>query len=269
MGFMSKKCICWVISLNPESDNAQKLIADLKAQGIDAEIFPAVDGRTGAPALESGEKILRNLAMVRHGRRLTASELGCYLSHLRAIKSAYNSGYEHVCVIEDDVVIEDLFGDVYRSVLDKGLDMVRLMSLRIRKRTVLETLVGEHHLVRPVRGGLGTQAYVLNRAGMEKFISYAQDIYEPVDKVFDHFFLFNLQVFAVEPHVAYELLHETSVQKSPTIAADKPLLWHRLVFHPVKLWFSLRRHFYRLRHLSDFGGATLPTKKVGKSERVH
>jgi glycosyl transferase family 25 len=265
---MQKKCICWVISLNSESENAQKLLADLLCQGLDAEIFPAIDGRVGMPALEGGEQIRGNLAMVRHGKRLTASELGCYLSHLRAIKAAYRDGYEYVCVIEDDVVIENRFGDVYRSVLDKGLDMVRLMSLRIRKRTVLESLVGEHRLVRPERGGLGTQAYVLNRVGMRKFIDYAQNIYEPVDKVFDHFFLFDLKVFAVEPHVAYELVHETSVAKSSNTAADKPLLWHRVVFHPVKLWFSLRRHAYRFRHWRDFRNAAMPEHEVGRTERA-
>lgn len=266
---MSKKCICWVISLNPESDNAQKLIADLTAQGIDAEIFPAVDGRAGMPTLEGDEQFLDNLAMVRHGKRLTASELGCYLSHLRAAKRAYDEGYQHVCLMEEDVVIESLFGDVYRSVLDKGLDMVRLMSLRIRKRVELDSLVGEHRLVRPVRGGLGAQAYVLNRVGMKKFFTYGEKIYEPIDKVMDHFFLFDLKVFAVEPHVAHELVHETSVRKSPDSNDEKPLLWHRLAFHPVKLWFSLRRHFYRLRHRGEFSGATLPTQKVGRTERVH
>ncbi|MDF1693804.1 MAG: glycosyltransferase family 25 protein [Zhongshania sp.] len=265
---MPKKCICWVISLNPASENAQKLMADLNGQGIDAEIFPAIDGRVGTPALEGGEQILGNLAMVRHGKHLTASELGCYLSHLRAVKAAYRNGHEYVCVIEDDVVIENLFGDVYRAVLDKDLDMVRLMSLRIRKRTIIEPLVGEHNLVRPERGGLGTQAYVLNRVGMKKFIDYAQNIYEPVDKVFDHFFLFDLNVFAVEPHVAYELVHETSVVKLAKTVVDKPLLWHRLVFHPVKLWFSLRRHFYRFRHWRDFSQSAMPEHKVGRTERA-
>jgi len=266
---MSKKSICWVISLNPRSENAQKLIADLTAQGLDADFFPAVDGRAGMPALEGDEQFLDNLAMVRHGKRLTASELGCYLSHLRAAKKAYAEGYQHVCLIEEDVVIEPLFGEVYQSVLDKGLDMVRLMSLRLRERTVVGPLVGEHHLVRPVRGGLGAQAYVLNRVGMKKFVDYGQKIYEPIDKIMDHFFLFDLNVFAVEPHVAYELVHETSVRKSPDTADDKPLLWHRIAFHPVKLWFSLRRHFYRLRHWGDFSGAAMPTLKVGKTERVH
>ncbi|MFQ3200427.1 MAG: glycosyl transferase family 25 [Zhongshania sp.] len=266
---MSKKSICWVISLNPSSENVQKLIADLKRQGIEAEIFPAVDGRAGMPALEGGERFLDNLAMVRHGKRLTASELGCYLSHLRAAKKAYDDGYQHVFLMEEDVVIEPLFGDVYRSVLGKGLDMVRLMSLRIRKRVELDTLAGEHRLVRPVRGGLGAQAYVLDRVGMKKFFTYGQNIYEPIDKVMDHFFLFDLKVFAVEPHVAHELVHETSVRKSPDTNDDRPRFLHRLVFHPVKLWFSLRRYFYRLRHHSDFSGAKFPTQKVGRTERVY
>jgi glycosyl transferase family 25 len=45
-------------------------------------------------------------------------------------------------------------------------------------------------------------------------------------------------------------------------------LWHRLAYHPVKLWFSLRRRVYRLRHRAEFAGAVMPDKDIGKTERL-
>lgn len=264
---MQKKYLCRVISLNSAAENTQKLLRDLANQDISADIFDAVDGRHGEPLLEDGEYFRDTLAMTRHGKRLTNSELGCYLSHFRAVKQAYNEGYEYVCLFEDDVVIEPMFGDVFNVLLEKDLDMVRLMSLKLRKRKVLEPLFDKHCLVRQERGGLGAQAYLLNRTGMKKFLDYGCGIYEPVDKVFDHFFLFDLNVFAVEPHVAFELLHETSVAKRPPLHSGSPNLWHRLMFHPVKLWFSLCRHVYLLRHRQAFLGAEMPDRSISKTMR--
>lgn len=265
---MSNNCLCWVISLNPEAEGPQKLIAELKKQGLSAEFFPAIDGRGGTLPLEGNERFRHTLAMVRHGKFLTGSELGCYLSHLRAVKKAYAEGSDYLCLIEDDVIVEPTFAEVLRSLLPKQLDMVRLMSLRLRRRKLLEPLTQEHRLVRPERGGVGTQAYLLNRVGMKKFIDHAEGIYEPVDKVFDHFFLFGLRVFAVEPHVAHELEGESSVAKLWSQTVSGVRLWHRLAYHPVKLWFSLRRHIYRFCHRAEFAGAVMPSRHVGKTRRL-
>ncbi|CAA0111639.1 Uncharacterised protein [Zhongshania aliphaticivorans] len=266
---MDKNYLCRVISLDKEAENTRKLLADLEAQGVAADVYAAVDGRKDRPALQQGEYFRDTLAMIRHGKRLTNSELGCYLSHYRAVKDAYNRGYEYLCLFEDDVVVEPQFGDVFRVLLDKNLDMVRLMSLKLRRRKVLEPLAEPHCLVRQERGGLGAQSYLLSRIGMKKFIDYGCAIYEPVDKVFDHFFLFDLNVFAVEPHVAYELMHETSVAKRADILVAGPSLLHKLAFHPVKLWFSLCRHIYLFRHRHAFSGAEMADASVGKTTRKH
>ncbi|MGJ8687047.1 MAG: glycosyltransferase family 25 protein, partial [Spongiibacteraceae bacterium] len=241
---------CRVVSLHPQAENTGVLMGALAEQGVDASIYAAVDGRKSMPTLESGERFNRVLSMLRHKKVLTSGELGCYLSHLRAVREAYQAGYEFVCVIEDDVVIEKDFASVLQALTKRSdLDMVRLMALRLRQRKVLGEIADTgHQLTRPVRGAVGTQAYLMNRVGMKKFLDYAQTIYEPVDKVFDHFWLFDLHVYGVEPHTVYELEHETSIAKKAAVSVSGPSVLERLLFHPVKLWFSLRRHSYRLRN---------------------
>ena len=266
------KLACWVISLNPEAENTVKLLASLREQGVPADLFPAVDGRKAMPELLRGEHLNRNLALIRHRKLLTNSEMGCYLSHLRAVRKAYDEGYSHVCLFEDDVVIEEDFAEVLFEAAKDDIELLRFMALRLRRRKPLREFSASsgvrYRVVRPERGAVGAQAYLMNRRGMKKFIDAALEIYEPVDKLFDHFWLFDLQVCGIEPHTVYELEHETSVQKEPDPEAAKPNWWQRLLFHPVKLWFSIRRHSYMLAHRAEFRPCTMPEGEQGKTSRI-
>lgn len=264
----TKKLACYVISLNPKELNFGRLMKSLKEQGIQAEHFPAVDGRNAYPALEGDERISEVMSMLRVRRLLTSSEVGCYLSHLRAVKKAYNEGYDYVCVLEDDVVIEPEFGNTLRALLSENLDIVRLMALKLRRRKPLREIVYGIMLTRPERGTLGTQAYMMSRTGMKKFIDHASVIYEAIDHVLDHFFLFDLETYAVEPHVVFELDTASSIAKKHPQSTRRPNLFERIAYHPVKLYFSILRHWYLLRHRNDIYPARWPLNRPGKSKRL-
>ena len=262
------KLACVVISLNPDEPNFGRLMNSLEEQGIHPEHFPAVDGRSAYPSLEGKERISERMSMLRVRRLLTSSEVGCYLSHLRAVKKAYNEGYDYVCVLEDDVVIEPEFGNTIRALLSENLDIVRLMALKLRRRKPLRDIVYGVMLTRPERGTLGTQAYMMSRTGMKKFIDHASVIYEAIDHVLDHFFLFDLETYAVEPHVAFELDNGSTIVKKHDKPSRTPNLFERIAYHPVKLYFSLRRHWYLLRHQEDMYPASWPLNRPGKSSRL-
>ncbi|MYM61848.1 glycosyltransferase family 25 protein [Pseudomaricurvus sp. HS19] len=258
---------CRVITLNPRADNTCKLLSSLRQQGINATLFDAVDGRQGFPPLQTGERLDQRMAMLRRRSHLTATELGCYLSHLRAVREAYDQGYEFVCLLEDDVVIEPGFAAVLAELLPEQLDIVRFMALKLRRRKLVKTLSAGVDLVRPERGTLGTQAYMLSRRGMEKFLAHASHIYEAIDHVLDHFFLFDLDTWLVEPHTAYELAGSSSVSKRETAAAA-PGFRESLLYHPVKLWFSARRHLYFWRKRAELYPNQWPVRRPGRSPRL-
>ncbi|WP_374961427.1 glycosyltransferase family 25 protein [Spongiibacter tropicus] len=265
---MEKRLACWIITLNPEAENSKKLLNDLTTQGLEAGVFPAVDGRKQCPPLEEGERVSRFLSMVRHRKLLTNSELGCYLSHLRGVRKAYAEGFSHVCLIEDDVVIEPQFAEVVNKLLYEELEMVRLMALKVRRRKILKAVVEPHQLVRAERGTLGTQSYLMNRTGMKKFLDHACVIYEQIDGVYDHFFLFGLDTYNIEPHVCYELDNGSTIAKLVDASAERPNFLERLLFHPVKLWYSLRRHYYLNKRRTEFYPAEMPVENPGKSARL-
>jgi len=258
----------WIIALNPDNPVARDLQQALDAQHIEAQLFPAVDGRKDMPPLQGEESLSQTRALVTRKAKLTSTEVGCYLSHYRLIRQAYDRGVEHVCIFEDDVVAEEGLGDPIRAIcaLDDSAHLVRLMSLRIRKRKVVQSLPSGHSLVRPLRGALGAQGYVLNRIGMKKILDHGANIYMPIDKLYDSFFLFDLNCFSVEPHAIYELLHPTTVSKAGELAPTP--LWAAVVWRIYKLYRSIQRYRYNNQHKRDLTPASKPTTPQGRSERI-
>jgi glycosyl transferase, family 25 len=261
---------CWVITLNPESDRVRRLFASLAAQGVQAEVFTGVDGRQGEPELQPGETLDRAKTRRRHLCELTNTEIGCYLSHLRAIKRAYASGVERLCLLEDDVAIEPSFARCLRELnqLPEAMEFIRLMALKVRRRKIVQPLAdGEHSLTRPERGLLGTQGYLINRAGMAKVIAYGNTIFEPIDKLFDHFWEFDLNHYGVEPHLLWELEQDSSIEKS-NVHRARVGFWYRC-FRPIgKGILSWRRHRYLRRHQKDFYPASRPQGLPGRTQRM-
>ncbi|GAB3312950.1 hypothetical protein GCM10027428_12550 [Haliea atlantica] len=259
----------YVITLDPDSSRVQELLGQLREQGLTGEIFRGVDGRGGMPALRPEERFCRWKALARHKRWLTSSEVGCYLSHLRAIRRAWEAGHDRVCILEDDVVLEPGFAQVLTELGgDPELELVRFMALRLRPRTVVRPLADRYRLVRPKRGTVGTQGYQLNRAGMARLLAHGSCLYEPIDKVMDHFWLYGLKTFLVEPHLIWERPSPSFVQRPATPSRDPS--WLQRVIHPLfKLYHSLRRHLYLLVHRREFAAASLPDSSVGKTPRLH
>jgi len=257
-----------IISLDPKNSVALALCQSLINEGIDAELFSAVDGRASFPDLLPGEKVCQNRSLLNRRTELTASEAGCYLSHYRLVKHAYENQLSHICIFEDDVIAEPGLGEVIRSIcaLDSDAHMVRLMSLKLRKRKLVQPLTADHQLARPVRGALGTQGYVLNRQGMKKILIAGANISMPIDKFYDSFFLFGFNCFYVEPHVIYEMDSDSTVTKRYT-QLDKRL-WVTLGWRLNKLYRSLRRKFYYLARRKDFTPAKKPPQDIGKSRRL-
>lgn len=259
----------WIIALDQNNPTALELKRTLREQGIEADIREAVDGRQQFPILQGQERLSQRKALLCRLAPLTSSEVGCYLSHYRLIFEAYNRGLSHICLFEDDVVAEPGVGQLIRDIaqLDDKAHLVRLMSLKIRTRKIMQELSGGYTLTWPLRGALGTQGYVLNRIGMKKILDFGSTIYMPIDKLYDSFFLYGLNCFSVEPHALYELSRSTNVRKS-TREGDNPPFYAQLPYRFHKLYRSVYRYRYFLTHIRELLPASKPTGPIGKSKQI-
>lgn len=259
-----------VITLNPDSKKVHELLSLLADQDLRYEVVLGTDGREKFPPLEEGESLDQSKSLKMQLVELTTSEVGCYLSHFRTIKNAYDEGLERICVLEDDVLIESDFKKVLSLIekLPDEIEHIRLMGLkRHRRKNVCK--VGENHrLTRPVKGPCGAQGYVLSRCGMEKVLQHGHVISEPIDKFYDHFWNTNLKSYCIEPHIIWERpIVESSIIKASRDKATKPL-GKRLQKHLIKLQRGFKRRMHIFRHWNDFLPAEKAKIVVGRTARI-
>ncbi|MFA7553092.1 MAG: glycosyltransferase family 25 protein [Spongiibacteraceae bacterium] len=253
-----------IISLNPASADCRRLLNELNQQGLTTEIFSAVDGRHATPAFV-GDEVLDLKATLKYRRSaLTSSEIGCYLSHLRAIRNAYENGIEKLCLLEDDVRLEPHFAEVLAAAfeLPNTIEFIRLMGLKVHRRKLLQPVNDNYALTRPLKGLCGTQGYIINRCGMIKVLEFGKTISEPIDKLYDHFWKMDLRTYSIEPHIIWEEASSSSVAKKNTSSSVKKL--PDLKSFVAKKRRSLNRYAYLLTHSNEFFPAKKPKQKPGK-----
>lgn len=125
---------------------------------------------------------------------LTPSELGCTLSHLRAIKRAYNLGHEIAVIVEDDACFRLM--PYWRHSIPEMCKMLsqltqdkknwHVMTLYNRRHYIQPTLSkmistnlkiekekenGDKRYFFPCPNDCGTVGYVINRLGMRKLLA--------------------------------------------------------------------------------------------------
>lgn len=258
-------CHIKIITLDKQSDHSQWLIKQIENQGLTGSFSDAVDGRQAYPELLDGETINHDKSMRYRGSQLTTSEVGCYLSHYRCVYWAYHHGIDKLCVLEDDVKFEDSFSSTVEEIyqLPEKYEFVRLMGLKNSKRKVIKTLASGIQLTRLVKGNLGAQGYVINRSGMKKILEHGSDMRQPVDKLYDHFWEVDLNLYSLEPHLIWERVSNSSIKK-PKFTNKKSLSTSRKY---EKIKRSFKRKMYIFSRFSEFFPNSKAKKVIGKTQR--
>lgn len=119
--------------------------------------------------------------------KLTPSEIGCTLSHLKAIKRAYDNGDDIALIMEDDVYFGIYaFTDNLEKIISEApsnWENLQLCCMNNKKHSTKYILRDKRH------NYASAAAYLINRKGMEKIInhSFKEDnkiIISPIEKKF-------------------------------------------------------------------------------------
>jgi len=107
---------------------------------------------------------------------MTSGEIGCTLSHLRAIKTAYDNGLQHVLIMEDDTGFDlvPLWNQSLSQLIQragKGWRVLQLYS-NYDYRKISNS---NFHLFSTDRDRRGCVAYIINRDGMRAVLDQAWD----------------------------------------------------------------------------------------------
>ena len=169
----------YVINLDRRKDRLKSVKKQLDNHGIKFERFSAYDGNNINKYKDSINKYLDI------NNKLNNGQIGCILSHIKVWENVINDtkigGDELILILEDDILIDNNFKNIFNNFINKIKDLnynMILLGLLLRDVTKINNDVYK------VNSGYGTHAYLLTKNTMKENISLFKNINEPLD----HFF---------------------------------------------------------------------------------
>ncbi|HDZ8839860.1 TPA: glycosyltransferase family 25 protein [Aeromonas veronii] len=198
----------YVISLERSSERRERITKHLSGLGIAFEFFSAVDGRGEKTPGYNDEQRMKE-----KGHSLTLGERGCFSSH-RALWEKCVLLKEPILILEDDVDFSDSFFYCVKH-LDDILSHYRYVRLGrgpLKKMPMfgayysMQHLSGVegHSLVKYLRGPSCCHGYALSPTAAEKFLSYSESWWWPVDDYMDSEYIHGVCDYGIEPPIVLQ-----------------------------------------------------------------
>jgi glycosyl transferase family 25 len=231
---------CFLINLDRSTERLATMQARLARLGLAYQRIAGVDG-----AQLSEEAFLRHTTENRYYKPIRRGEVGCYLSHLKAMEAFLASSARYALILEDDCVLHPDSNLVLRAAIelrdatpDPLLQWDVLKLNRGRRRQVdLAPLAGGHRLVEyGLSVPITTAAALWTRAAAEAFQRAYRGASRPIDCDLQHPWEYGFSILSVHPplveqgNVASTIGNRKQEQRSPLpkIRYELKRLWPKL-----------------------------------------
>ena len=190
--------LIYVINLDRDTERLASIRGNLDELGLAFERLPAVIGKE-VPEWEklvdlSAYSWRNSLDMPRAG------EVGCYLSHLKAMESFLRTDAPWCVILEDDVELSKGCAEVLRILAEKDdWDLVKLYNNHSGTPIKKRALGGGHILVAHLTRTTSSAGYVVNRLAAETLVKSMLPITEQVDHALDRPWETGLRVRGIRP----------------------------------------------------------------------
>lgn len=216
----------YLINLDRSEERLSRMIKLFKEHDIDNyERVSAVDARN----IKEGDYILNN----RYDRDLVPGEIGCFMSHIKVMKTFLESDYEFALIIEDDAKLEDNF----KYAIEKAMGVYSDLPFK-HQWDVLKLVNGKRRSIHIQQlddtyfiGACGTSipittiAAIWTRKGAEKLLKKVVKngipvVKRPIDCELQHAWEYNLRIYNLLPTIANgsnaasEIQYDASLRKS-------------------------------------------------------
>ena len=179
------------------------------------------------------------------GRAPTLGEIGCYLSHIKAIKKFLESEYDYGLILEDDCLIDSNIKKVIAEAIDfGGFDMLRLETVNTNKYTKSISISNNYYLGVSYCRQKGACGYLINKKDAKKIVNKYLPIKIPYDIRFDLEYLDGFKTLGVTPSPIKQAGLDTQIQHN--IAQNKFPKYRYFTVLPVRSYFEISRFFGRL-----------------------
>lgn len=219
-----------VINLARADERRRKMARQFAGLGLDYEILEATDGRVLMPS---------DRALVDDSSRrcitpypLSDNEIGCWISHRRAMLDLIVSGQDMAAIVEDDAELSPDFSQVIAAIaaLKDPFDVIDLHR-NFKKGEIFtpcRPLSADNRLGRIGYTHMNLTAYVISRRGAQKFIVATPHFVHAVDKELHRYWANGLDIYGLERPAAvqndggFSYIDETRNQDRPAMRPRYP-----------------------------------------------
>lgn len=234
----------YVINLEGATKRRAHIEKSFAEAGLTFRRVPAIDGKTFQwQSSDYSEGWYRCL----HGREVNRPELGCYLSHLQALRTFLATEAPFALICEDDISLESELPAVLSAAVTapRFWNVLRLSGLSEGRSLRVNRLVGDSWVCLSLARMKGTGAYLVDRKAARTFTSRLLPMKLPYDHALDREWFYGLRAATILPFPINQKQKRfgSSIQ---TYAQPKLSSWRRLLTtYPYQAFNESMRWLFR------------------------
>ena len=236
----------FIINLDKATERMRHMRSEIEPTAIPYTRIEAVYGPALAEPIKGFNEKRFNVLT---GKVKNLREVGCYLSHIRALEAFLESDAEYGLILEDDVKLPSNLPQL----LDKSIyhsqhwDLLRLSSSREGVFLRITELTQDHQLVYNTKVLKNTGAYLVNRTAAKNCIQKMLPMCLPYDVALDREWDFNIRAACITPFpVELEDFPTQISQRSKRIK-----LYRSTTFHLFHILTRYQRIIHRKKYARD------------------
>jgi glycosyl transferase family 25 len=201
-----------------------------------------------------------------HGRETNTLEIGCYLSHVKALETFLSTEEEFAVVGEDDIVINQDFEAVLAEALrySRFWNVLRLTGLSQGIPIKVIKLIGEYYLGVNLGRLKGSGAYVVDRTAARVLARRLLPMWLPYDHAIDREWFHGLRSTCIVPFPISqsEKRFRSVIQRNSKPKLSSGRRWCST--YPYQIFNEFMRWVFRLTHyISSQASLRLRRRKLG------
>ncbi len=230
----------YIINLKHAAARWEHMRSQLEALKIP---YTRIEGVYGDRLTDPVEGYSERRYQVLTGKETNKREIGCYFSHIKALKTFLDSDLPYALILEDDVTlppqIESLLADAAAHA--EGWDMLRLTSSRDGSYLPFARLENGYELAYNLKVLKNTGAYFVNRHAAQCCVEKMIPMCLPYDVALDREWDFGFKTACVVPFpVKLEDEFPGQIPKAKRIR-----LYRATTFHLFHLLTKIERRIHR------------------------
>ena len=204
---------CYVINLDRSKKRMSEFSEAFNGTNLKVKRIAAVDGNL----INIKSFADDNLCRKKMGRSIQPGEVGCFLSHKKALEIFLSTDLEYAIVFEDDAIPKDGFRDTIESLIEKFLEnnkktaAINLGAVDFKYSSGVLPI--KNNIVRCAhRFPMLATGVLWTRSGAKKFLENASVVTMPYDNFLRFLFSGTNSVFSLQPPIIHSSGIESDIE---------------------------------------------------------